>query len=77
MLTSGPYTGTVQLVPFVVREPPGHHAAILVQESVNTWQAYDNWGGKSLYGFTSTDGVAAVKVSFNRPLVDAKQRYVW
>jgi hypothetical protein len=31
---------------------------------VNTWQAYNSWGGKSLYPFVSA---AAVKVSFDRP----------
>jgi hypothetical protein len=39
----------------------------LVQCSVTTYQAYNNWGGKSLYGFNSTDGVASTAVSFNRP----------
>ncbi len=34
--------------------------------SVNTYRAYNNWGGKSLYGWNSPTG-AAVKVSFDRP----------
>ena len=50
----------------IVREPAGQHASALVIAPVNTWQAYNPWGGKSLYDFQS-DGVAAVKVSFNRP----------
>jgi fibronectin type 3 domain-containing protein len=35
--------------------------------AVNTWQAYNAWGGKSLYAFNSTNQVPAQKVSFNRP----------
>jgi hypothetical protein len=55
-----PYASTI---PFIVRRPTGHPAKILVQASANTWQAYNTWGGKSLY-----DGdPAAVKVSFGRP----------
>jgi hypothetical protein len=41
--------------------------AILVEVPVNTWEAYNDWGGKSLYAYNSTRGVAAVKVSFDRP----------
>jgi N,N-dimethylformamidase beta subunit-like, C-terminal len=33
---------------------------------VTTFQAYNNWGGKSLYDYNSTGG-RAVAVSFNRP----------
>jgi PKD repeat protein len=40
------------------------------QSSVNTYQAYNNWGGKSLYDFNSTGG-RAYKVSFNRPYDEA------
>jgi hypothetical protein len=43
------------------------HRAILVEVPVDTWEAYNDWGGKSLYAYNSTGGVAAVKVSFNRP----------
>ncbi len=51
----------------IVSEPSGQRAPALVVAPVNTWQAYNPWGGKSLYDFQSTGGVAAVKVSFNRP----------
>jgi hypothetical protein len=54
-------------VPFVVRDAPGRERDILVQASVNTWQAYNSWGGKSLYKNLSTDKIPAVKVSFDRP----------
>jgi hypothetical protein len=40
---------------------------LLFQNSVTTYQAYNNWGGKSLYTFNSTDNIPAIKVSFNRP----------
>ena len=44
--------GARHLVPFVVREPRSRRSAILVQAAVNTWQAYNRWGGRSLYGTT-------------------------
>jgi N,N-dimethylformamidase beta subunit-like protein len=66
-VTSGPDEGAVGRVPLVVRGPPGDAAAILVQVPVNTWQAYNPWGGKSLYTYNSTGEVAATKVSFDRP----------
>jgi len=50
-------------------------ADILFQLPVNTYQAYNYWGGKSLYDFSSgnelpwgsSEGKHASKVSFNRP----------
>jgi hypothetical protein len=60
-------------VPFVVREAPTRHSQILVQVPVNTWQAYNPWGGKSLYPFNSTDLAPAVRVSFDRPLAFTAQ----
>jgi hypothetical protein len=66
-LTTGPQAGQGSYIPFIVRSVPGTTSAILVQASVNTWEAYNDWGGKSLYGFNSTGHVAATQVSFNRP----------
>jgi Family of unknown function (DUF6152)/Bacterial Ig domain len=40
---------------------------IVFQSSVTTYEAYNPWGGKSLYPFNSTNGMQARKVSFNRP----------
>jgi hypothetical protein len=57
-------------VPFVVREGADRRSSILVEVPVNTWQAYNSWGGKSLYDFNSTDLRAANRVSFDRP-------YLW
>ena len=52
-------------IPFVVRDD-ARAATYLVQSSVTTFQAYNNWGGKSLYDFNSTGGRAS-RVSFLRP----------
>jgi hypothetical protein len=67
VLASGSDMGGASYVPFIVRSSAGTSAAVLVQASVNTWEAYNNWGGKSLYAFNSTSGDAATWVSFNRP----------
>jgi Concanavalin A-like lectin/glucanases superfamily len=63
-VTSGSQAGSASSVYFIVRADPARHAAVLVEAAVNTWQAYNGWGGKSLYGGS---GGPAVKVSFNRP----------
>lgn len=55
-------------IPFIVREDD-RRSDLLFQSSVTTNHAYNNWGGKSLYAFNSTDGQPAVKVSFNRPYI--------
>jgi hypothetical protein len=65
-----------QLVPFVVRND-GRHAAIAVQTSDETWQAYNAYGGNSLYqcGVCPPGNPeayrGAFKVSYNRPYTDA------
>jgi len=71
---TGSGDGKQSFVPFVVREAvatgarrrTARRAPILIQCSVNTWQAYNNWGGKSLYDFNSFGG-RALRVSFDRP----------
>lgn len=58
-------------VPFVVRPASGAVAAkVLVQIPVTTAQAYNSYGGKSLYGYNSSAGVPGTKVSFDRPHSD-------
>ncbi|MBE3557566.1 MAG: hypothetical protein IMW91_11015 [Firmicutes bacterium] len=53
-------------VPFVVRQAnPSATFAVLIATS--TYQAYNNWGGKSLYSYNSTAHQQAYTVSFNRP----------
>lgn len=59
-------TGKQAYVPFVVRDD-ARVATYLVQSSVTTFQAYNNWGGRSLYDFNSVGGVRASRVSFHRP----------
>ena len=60
---------------FVVRDDQ-RPSDLLIETPVNTYQAYNYWGGKSLYVTRSqgpntlNGGVSAVKVSFNRPYVD-------
>ena len=69
VLTSGELSGHAADVPFIVRAPKRRQrSAILVQAAVNTWEAYNNWGGKSLYDFNSTNRKRATRVSFERPL---------
>jgi hypothetical protein len=58
-------------VPFVVRPiSPTAGVKVLVQVPVTTAQAYNNYGGKSLYDYNSSAGVPATQVSFNRPHTD-------
>ena len=54
-------------VPLTVRDDTGR-AALVVQDAVTTWQAYNRWGGRSLY--LGPDGSLATRsrvVSFDRP----------
>jgi hypothetical protein len=60
-----PSTGTESYIMFWVRDDASTSTYVF-QGAVTTAQAYNNWGGKSLYAFNSTNG-AARKVSFNRP----------
>ncbi len=54
---------------FVVRSAnPGKETKILLQLSTNTYNAYTNWGGHSLYSYHDRDGIQGHRVSFNRPL---------
>lgn len=50
---------------FIVRSD-GKAADVLFPVATATYQAYNNWGGKSLYDFNSEGGRAA-KVSYSRP----------
>lgn len=55
---------------FVVRSAhPGTDAKILLQLSTNTYNAYTNWGGHSLYAYHDRDGLQGHRVSFNRPQI--------
>lgn len=58
--------GSTQYIPFVIRDDSST-ADILYVLPVNTYQAYNDWGGKSLYEFNSTNSTRAYQVSFDRP----------
>jgi hypothetical protein len=77
--TSGVYlvkltarTGRASYVPFTVRES-AHRAPFVFESSVTTWEAYNGWGGHSLYEGLSPDGLdrlpryRSTVVSFDRP----------
>ncbi len=57
-------TGGASHVLFVVRDDGGR-SALLMQVSDTSWQAYNRYGGNSLYVSTAAD--RAYKVSYNRP----------
>src|SRR6266516_5028978 len=63
-------TGNSSFIFFVVRDDGGHEA-IDFQTSVTTYQAYNTWGGTSLYNNNTNlsifKGPHATKVSFDRP----------
>ena len=64
--------GGFRWCPFIVRDDSSS-AAYVYLSAVTTWQAYNAWGGYSLYRRSDPTGVArlgnerAVRVSFNRP----------
>jgi hypothetical protein len=66
-------TGGASQIPFVVRDDASH-SDILLQTSDETWQAYNDYGGNSLYTCSVSCPAgnplgykAAFKVSYNRP----------
>jgi hypothetical protein len=84
ILTEGEWRDHVTYVPFVIRAPLDRRADVLVQMPVTTAQAYNHWGGKSLYPSNSSDEEAAVRVSFDRPVptwheanLNARWPFVW
>ncbi len=61
------HVGETSHVVFVVRDDTGG-SKILFQTSDTTWQAYNQYGGNSLYvGGPGTNPGRAYKVSYNRP----------
>jgi hypothetical protein len=53
---------------FVVRAPKAARGKILLQLSTNTYNAYCNWGGYSLYAYNGRHRVQGRRVSFDRPI---------
>ena len=86
-LLNGPEAGRSRTVPFLVR--PAATAApssVLVQAPVNTWQAYNMWGGRSLYPHANSfddpllppaTRTQAHHVSFNRPYANTYPPFAW
>ena len=63
---TGTASGKQSYIIFVVREDE-RGSDFLFQSSVTTFQAYNNWGGKSTYPSNSLNEQWARTVSFNRP----------
>jgi hypothetical protein len=58
-------TGTAY---FVVRaKQPGERSKLLLQLATNTYNAYNNWGGFSVYAYNSLSKNQGHRVSFERP----------
>jgi hypothetical protein len=66
-------TGGASQIPFIVRDDSSHSAVLFTTDDT-TWQAYNQWGGNSLYlgSAPSSDG-RAYKVSYNRPFATRGQ----
>jgi hypothetical protein len=70
-------TGGDSHILFVVRDDT-RQAKLVYGVPFSTYNAYNNWGGKSLYDFSSSGastvsgGPRAVKVSFDRPFAQAR-----
>lgn len=55
---------------FIVRSlTPGKPNRMLLQMTTNTSNAYNNWGGFSLYAYNGRDNVQGRRVSFDRPQI--------
>ena len=54
-------------IPFIVKPATGNHKRLAVLANTNTWNAYNDWGGRSAYwyGFAANDH--GVILSFERP----------
>jgi hypothetical protein len=57
--------GYVLYIPFVVKPSPTQHNRIAVLVNTNTWDCYNDWGGRSRYNDGS--GTFPVSLSFLRP----------
>ena len=56
--------GAVHYVPFVVNPPAGRPAKLALLANINTWTAYNYWGGYSRYGL---GGTGPAQFSVKRP----------
>lgn len=70
-------SGWQSYIIFVVRDD-ARASDVLMQCSVNTYQAYNGWGGRSIYEANSKpEDISFCKVSFNRPYFAAHRGHVW
>ena len=60
---------------FIVRPSAPSEARILLQLSTNTYAAYNNWGGYSLYAYHGRGGLQGHRVSFDRPMAGLFDRW--
>lgn len=61
---------------FVLRAAePGKQSHILLQLCTNTYNAYNNWGGSSLYAYNSLSNNQGHRVSFDRPTASQFTRW--
>jgi hypothetical protein len=75
VLTSRSAVPLVGTTYFILRQATtAPSSQILVQVPVNTWEAYNAWGGRSLYNFTME---RAYKVSFERPFDHQAATPLW
>ena len=75
VLTSSSATPLVGTTYFILRQSAvPRPSQILVQVPVNTWEAYNAWGGRSLYNFTME---RAYSVSFERPFDHQAATPLW
>jgi len=62
-------TDSIAAIIFIVKEDTlGSYSKTLFILSTNTWNAYNNWGGKSIYAFNSSNLERSHKISFLRPM---------
>ena len=58
----------VHTLNFIVKASnPGSTSGILLLDNATTKMAYNKWGGKSLYGFNSSDNEKSSLVTYSRP----------
>jgi hypothetical protein len=75
LMTSGPDLGRAAATFVILHAPQGASPTpILVQVPVNTWEAYNQWGGKSLYDLGTR---RVYRVSFDRPFGAYAQSPMW
>lgn len=62
-------TRTAEAICYFVLRPtePGKNSRILLQLATHTYNAYNNWGGSSVYAYHGRAGLQGHRVSYHRP----------